>query len=237
MIFERIVKLLELHPNIAVKRFALATIKEMVEKNDNQTKVLLDYKLLPTLNDILVSNEHTLKLLCCRIIHILAKKGYALQIMEAKCLPIISKRFCDNASCRWECLKILKTIVSISPSYASLLVEDGLIKLIFNTLGYFKEQDDVLAASYGFQGFYLNLPYLIDCLHILNTIIQSGYGSKSVYTLNLFVEYFEHECVDRLRQLLEVLFEDKVELKSQINRSYMKNYSELGVSPFESCFI
>ena len=109
------------------------------------------------------------------------------------------------------------------------MVEDGLIKLIFNTLAYFKEQDDVLAACYGFQGSYLNLPYLIDCLHVLNSVIQSGYGTKGGHTLNMFVEYFEHECVDRLRQVLEILFEDKVELKSQINRSYIKTYAPDGV--------
>jgi len=234
IIFERIVKLLELHPNVAIKRFALATMKEMIEKNDNQTKVLLEYKLLQTLNEILISNEHTLKLLCCRIIHLLAKKGYCLQILEAKTLPIISKRLYDTANCRWECVKILKNIVSVSASYASLLVEDGLIKLIFNTLTYFKEQDDVLAACYNFQGSYLNLPYLIDCLHLLNSVIQSGYGTKGLNNLNMFVDYFEYECVDRLRQVTEALFEDKTQLKSQINRSYIKSYTQDG---FEALFV
>ena len=43
IIFERLMKILELHPNILVKKLVLATIKEIAERNDDQIKV--DFQL------------------------------------------------------------------------------------------------------------------------------------------------------------------------------------------------
>jgi len=109
-------------------------------------------------------------------------------------------------------------------------VESGVVKLIFNNLSTFREQDDMLAEVYGFQGLYMNLPFLIDCINTLNTIIMYGYGSKGGNTLNIFYESFDSENVEKLRQVLENLFEDKNELKSQMKRAYVKAYTEIGVN-------
>jgi len=58
----------------------------------------MDYKLLQILNDILNSNEHTLKLYCCRIFHILAKKNYVL--------VNIIKVLCHNLTATFRCKSI-----------------------------------------------------------------------------------------------------------------------------------
>ena len=76
----------------------------------------------------------------------------------------------------------------------------------------------------------MNLPFLIDCLNTLQTIMMYGYGSKGSNTLNIFIDSFDRENVEKLRLVLENLFEDKIELKSQMNRAYIKAYTDIGVS-------
>ena len=58
---------------------------------------------------------------------------------------------------------------------------------------------------------------------------MAGAVSKSGGSLNIFADYFDRECTDRLQAAIESLFEDRRELKSQIKRSYIKKYSEVGV--------
>lgn len=114
-------------------------------------------------------------------------------------------------------------------------MENGVVKLIFNNLSAFREQDDTLAEVYGFQGLYMNLPFLTDCINTLHTIIMYGYGSKGVNTLNIFIDAFDRENVEKLRLVLENLFEDKNELKSQINRTYVKAYTDTNVFINTNC--
>jgi hypothetical protein len=97
--------------------------------------------------------------------------------------------------------------------------------LIFFNLSNFRELDEILLEAYNYQRYYMNLPFLIDCLSILNTILQKGV-SKSTSNANLFADYFDRENIDKLQVLVEELFEDPFELKSQINRSYVKTHGD-----------
>ncbi len=71
----------------------------------------------------------------------------------------------------------------------------------------------------------MNLPFLIDCIAILNTILIKGV-SKSTSNANLFVDYFDRDNIDKLQVLVDDLFIDSYELKAQINRSYVKTHGD-----------
>lgn len=99
-----------------------------------------------------------------------------------------------------------------------MLVDQNIVRLIFQSITNFKENDDIFQILYNFKEQILNFSFLEDCLMTLIAILEKGntFGGGSN---NQFIKHFDFDCLEKFRTCLSSLFDKEKENKIFFKKS------------------
>eukprot|EP01119_Soliformovum_irregulare_P013118 TRINITY_DN3460_c0_g1_i1.p1 TRINITY_DN3460_c0_g1~~TRINITY_DN3460_c0_g1_i1.p1 ORF type:complete len:953 (-),score=284.24 TRINITY_DN3460_c0_g1_i1:498-3326(-) len=211
VILRRLVDILREVSLPSVQKAALKTLTNIIRFDNNQMFLLLNQcQLLPQIEMILTSAENSVKIEACEFILVLVGlKGEVIPVISTSHIVTLLVGFLGIDSLRPRAAKILKYITRTSPPFIKVLVSQGLITSLANSLTHFKSYDRVLSTMYKYSGPVFNFEFARDVLIALDNILNVGEVEvEATRQPNQFALAFDLEVIDKLGALLAAIKEN-----------------------------
>lgn len=110
-----------------------------------------------------------------------------------------------------------------------LVMEQNIVRIIFNALNTFKENDEIFQYLYNYKDTIPNFSFLEDCLNTLIIILEKG-STLGAGNTNQFISYFDLDCLEKLKTCLSSLCEKDKENKIFFKKNIIYKNRSLSVN-------
>eukprot|EP01122_Echinamoeba_exundans_P009822 TRINITY_DN3538_c0_g1_i1.p1 TRINITY_DN3538_c0_g1~~TRINITY_DN3538_c0_g1_i1.p1 ORF type:complete len:1064 (+),score=289.89 TRINITY_DN3538_c0_g1_i1:121-3312(+) len=192
----------------------LQLLKALAEYDQTQTELFVQAGLLDALTKLIRHVDIEVRLSCCDLLHLLAKKILFIEAMIKTGLVEMLITFVNHDdNLRWKLVKVIKYIARGTPHQVLQLVNNKAIQSLCSALSHFKAFDRVLTEVYKFCGATYNFEFVNDILTTLEKILDAGElaAEDTVNGGNKFALEFDLECIDQIRKFMTEIKEARPE--------------------------
>lgn len=189
----------------------LELLRALAEYDQNQTQLLVEAGLLDALKKLLTASDIGVRLACCELLYVLAKKILFIEAMiKTGVVEVILKLLNLGEQLRWKLVKVIKYVARGTPNQVLHLVNNNAIPTLALSLAHFKAYDRVLTEIYKYCGPTYNFEFVNDILIALEKILDAGELDDTAGP-NKFALEFDLECIDKIRSLMTAIKESRPE--------------------------
>lgn len=192
---------------------ALVTVTEVIKMDNTQTRMLLEKNFIVILRNLLKSRQDHVRLAAVEALTVLCQKGFQQPLFDGKIIPTALELLASDNYVRWKVGHLLRLVSNGTPQQVSFLVNScDIVRKLCESLGFFKQYDQVLSTVYKYMGPSYNFTFIFDIVTALHNITNVGFlvaeqtGENNAYALR-----FSMGDIDNIKGLLTTLASNQEE--------------------------
>lgn len=205
MLCKRLVQLLK-YPSVTLQSVLIRCLTDLLRSDDASAKKFISFGLLQNVRTLLKAStdpsEYNLRLDACELISVFAgEKGYIQDVIDADLIPVMVYLLFNDEFVRWKAIKTIQFATRGQKGHIKYLVEkQDIVKVLGNSLSFFKMYDSVLRDVYNHYGPSFNFSFVEDVVEAVENLMGACSQISESY-----INYFDMEIVDKMKVVMNTL--------------------------------